>query len=52
MEIKMALVFLVSKFDFVDEAGHDGDYTWTLVMSMKGGFPVRVKSLNKTKNNT
>jgi cytochrome P450 len=52
MEIKMVLAFLVSKFDFVDEAGHDGDYTWTLVMSMKGGFPVRVKSLNKTKNNT
>ena len=47
MEIKMALAFLVSKFDFVDEAGHDGDYSWTLVMSMKGGFPVRVKSLNK-----
>ncbi|KAL3911893.1 MAG: hypothetical protein SGILL_007103, partial [Bacillariaceae sp.] len=26
MEVKMALAFLVSKFDFVDEEGHDGDY--------------------------
>jgi len=44
MEIKMALSFLVSKFDFVDEIGHSGDYVWTLVMSMKDGFPVRVST--------
>jgi cytochrome P450 len=44
MEVKLALAFLVSKFDFIDEMKHNGDYAWRLVMSMKGGFPVRVAS--------
>ena len=42
MELKMTVAFLCCNFDFVDEAGHDGDYLWTIVMSMKDGFPVRV----------
>lgn len=41
MEIRSALAYLLPRFDFVDEAGHSGDYTWTLVMSMAGGFPVK-----------
>jgi len=43
MEIKTALAYLLPRFDFVDETGHGGDYTWTLVMSMAGGFPVKVR---------
>jgi len=43
MELKMSLAFLISKFDFEDLAGHDGSYKWTIVMSMKDGFPVQVK---------
>mmetsp|Transcript_37820 Transcript_37820/g.92056 ORF Transcript_37820/g.92056 Transcript_37820/m.92056 type:complete len:222 (+) Transcript_37820:1138-1803(+) len=42
LELKMTVAFLCCNFDFVDEAGHDGDYLWTIVMSMKDGFPVRV----------
>jgi fatty acid omega-hydroxylase len=44
MELKMALSFLVWRFDFTDQVGHDGDYEWRLVMSMKNGFPVRVSA--------
>lgn len=46
MEIKMALAYLLPRFDFVDEAGHNGDFTWTLVMSMANGFPVKVQVRN------
>jgi fatty acid omega-hydroxylase len=42
MELKLSLAFLVSKFDFEDRDGHNGDYRWTLVMAMKDGFPVQV----------
>lgn len=42
MELKMSLAYLLCKFDFEDIAGHTGDYQWTLVMAMKGGFPVNV----------
>jgi cytochrome P450 len=42
MELKMSLAFLISKFDFEDLVGHSGEYRWTLILAMKGGFPVRV----------
>lgn len=44
MEIKTALAYLLPRFDFVDVDGHSGDYTWTLVMSMAGGFPVKLRT--------
>lgn len=44
MGVKMSLAFFVSKFDFLDEEEHIGDYVWRLVMSMKGGFPARVST--------
>ena len=42
MELKMALAFLVSKFDFEDVSHHSGDFDWRLVLAMKDGFPVKV----------
>ena len=46
MEIKMALAYLLPRFDFEDAGEHDGDYHWTIFMAMKGGFPVRIKQRN------
>jgi cytochrome P450 len=41
MELKMALAYLVTRFDFEDATSHDGDYKWTIVMATKEGFPVK-----------
>ena len=45
MELKTSVAYLVPRYTFEDVAGHNGDYHWTLVMCMKGGFPVRVKAV-------
>jgi cytochrome P450 len=42
LEIKMALAYLLPRFDFIDATNHKGSYTWTLVMAMESGFPVHV----------
>lgn len=41
--MKIALAYLLPRYEFVDSLGHSGDATWTLVLSMKGGFPLEVK---------
>ena len=43
MEVKMILAYLLLRYDFEDTEGHDGKFLFTLVMSMKGGFPLKVK---------
>lgn len=43
MELKMAVAFLASKFDFLDHEGHDGSYHFAIVMKMRNGFPVTVR---------
>jgi len=47
MELKMSLAFLLRRYDFEDATGHDGDYQWTTVMSMRGGFAVRAKRVEE-----
>ncbi len=42
MTMKMTLAYLLPRFDFKDSNGHSGAYQWSLVSSMKGGFPVDV----------
>mmetsp|Transcript_7591 Transcript_7591/g.19199 ORF Transcript_7591/g.19199 Transcript_7591/m.19199 type:complete len:529 (-) Transcript_7591:135-1721(-) len=42
MNMKLAMSMLLPLFDFQDEEGHAGDYQWTLVQSIKDGFPVQV----------
>jgi len=42
MNMKLAMSILLPLFEFQDKLGHDGEYKWTLVESMKGGFPVHV----------
>ncbi|KAL9185567.1 hypothetical protein ACHAXT_003344 [Thalassiosira profunda] len=42
MKLGMAIL-LTSKFQFEDHIGHSGEYLWTLVESMKGGFRVNVR---------
>jgi cytochrome P450 len=42
MEVKLTLAYLLPRFQFKDEKRHDGAYRWAIVMSMKGGFPVRI----------
>lgn len=41
MELKMAVAYLTSKFDFEDACQHSGDFDWKLVLAMKDGFQVR-----------
>lgn len=47
MNMKLAMSILVTSFKFHDQSMHSGEYTWTLVESMKGGFEVRVEKKNK-----
>ena len=47
VELKLAVAFLATKFNFEDVSNHSGDFDWRLVLAMKGGFPVKV-SLRKT----
>lgn len=42
MNMKLTLAHLLPRFQFVDANHHTGEYKWTLVRSMKGGFPVQV----------
>lgn len=43
MNMKLAMaILLTSEFKIVDRIGHSGQYLWTLVESMKGGFEVNV----------
>ena len=42
MNMKLAMAMLVPLFDFQDTQGHSGNYQWTLVQKMDGGFPVDV----------
>lgn len=42
LSMKLTLAHLMPRFRFVDVCKHSGDYKWTLVMSMKGGFPVQI----------
>lgn len=44
LEVKLALAFLLERFDFQDANGHDGSYKWNLVMAMENGFHVKVKT--------
>jgi len=46
-EIKMALAYLLQRYEFEDTDCHDGQYLFTLVMRMKGGFPLQVKKRKK-----
>lgn len=43
MNMKLAMsILLTSQFRFKDEMGHGGEYKWTLVEAMKGGFPLNI----------
>ena len=46
-EIVICVAFLVSRYDFIDIERHDGSFKWALVMSMKNGFQVNVKTYSK-----
>lgn len=43
IELKMCLAFLLPRYDFIDTENHSGEIHSTLVMSMKGGFKVKVQ---------
>eukprot|EP00540_Astrosyne_radiata_P004179 CAMPEP_0116838830 /NCGR_PEP_ID=MMETSP0418-20121206/9432_1 /TAXON_ID=1158023 /ORGANISM="Astrosyne radiata, Strain 13vi08-1A" /LENGTH=280 /DNA_ID=CAMNT_0004468879 /DNA_START=91 /DNA_END=933 /DNA_ORIENTATION=+ len=43
MEIKLIVAYLVLHYELEDASNHDGDYHWTIAMSMKNGFPVRLQ---------
>mmetsp|Transcript_9889 Transcript_9889/g.9578 ORF Transcript_9889/g.9578 Transcript_9889/m.9578 type:complete len:136 (-) Transcript_9889:26-433(-) len=43
MEITTCVAFLVNRYDILDVEGHSGDMRWTMVMSMKDGFRVKIK---------
>mmetsp|Transcript_6055 Transcript_6055/g.9176 ORF Transcript_6055/g.9176 Transcript_6055/m.9176 type:complete len:522 (+) Transcript_6055:23-1588(+) len=43
MKLTMAIL-LTSGLQLDDKKGHSGDYLWSLVQSMKGGFPIHVSS--------
>lgn len=47
MKLTMAIL-LTSNLQFDDNDVHSGDYTWSLVQSMKDGFPVHVSSSRDT----
>lgn len=43
MDMKLVMsILLTSDFEFIDHKGHTGEYLWTLVESIKGGFEVAV----------
>ena len=42
LNIKLTLAFLLPRYEFSDQIGHSGEFKWTLVQSMKGGFQVNV----------
>ena len=46
MELKMCLAYLLPRYDFIDTENHSGEIHWTQVMSMKGGFNVKVRKRN------
>jgi fatty acid omega-hydroxylase len=45
--IKMAIAYLLPRYEFVDSLKHPGDGTWTLVLSMKGGYSIDLKKRTK-----
>mmetsp|Transcript_1973 Transcript_1973/g.3078 ORF Transcript_1973/g.3078 Transcript_1973/m.3078 type:complete len:528 (-) Transcript_1973:591-2174(-) len=49
MKLKLCLAYLLPRYDFLDAENHSGDFLWTLVMSMKGGFHVKARKRIETK---
>lgn len=43
LELKMCVAYLIPRYDIIDVESHSGDFHWTLVMSMKHGFKVKVR---------
>lgn len=38
--MKMALAYLLPRYEFIDTLQHPGETTWSLVLAMKGGYPL------------